>query len=346
MGPTGVAIELPSRPSAPLAGLSLRIALALGLVGFVTLVAFLGRAGYADSAGGHPGLLDSLYYATVSVTTTGYGDVRPETTGARLANTLLVTPARVLFLILLVGTTLEVLAQRTRQSFAIDRWRRALTEHTVICGFGTKGRSAVQTLIDRGTAPDQIVVIDEDPAARAEAQRMGLAAVAGNASRVDVLREAEVERAASVLVAPHADADAVLITLTAREMNPDATIVASVREQENAHLLRQSGATSVIVSAGSAGRLLGLGVHTPRLVDVLEDLLSVGEGMVLHERRVGPGEAGPLPALPCAGPVIAVVRDGSVLRLDDPSAREVQVDDCVVFVGAPERATGAGARAG
>ena len=246
------------------------------------------------------------------------------------------TPARVIFLIVLVGTTLEVLAQRTRESFAIDRWRRELSRHTVVCGFGTKGRTAAQTLIARGTAPDEIVVIDADPSSRAEAQAMGLATIAGDATRVDLLREARIEQAGAVLVAPDQDAAAVLITLTARELNPDATIVAAVREQENAHLLRQSGATSVIVSSGSAGRLLGLGVGTPHLVDVLEDLLTVGNGLDLYQRDVEPNEVGQgLSEVACPGPILAVVRDGAVLRFDDRATARLQRGDCLVYVGPP-----------
>ena len=81
---------------------------------FVTLVAYLGRDGYRDNNGTPVGFLDALYYSTVSITTTGYGDITPVTDGARLATTLLITPARILFLIILVGTTIEVLAERTR----------------------------------------------------------------------------------------------------------------------------------------------------------------------------------------------------------------------------------------
>ena len=58
----------------------------------VGAVAWLGRSGYRDSAGGSIGVLDAVYYATVSITTTGYGDIVPVTDGARLATILLVTP--------------------------------------------------------------------------------------------------------------------------------------------------------------------------------------------------------------------------------------------------------------
>ena len=92
------------------------------------------------------GFLDALYYATVSITTTGYGDITPVTTGTRLATTVIITPARILFLILLVGTTLEVLAEGSRQAVRQRSWRRRLHDYTIVCGYGTKGRSAIAVL--------------------------------------------------------------------------------------------------------------------------------------------------------------------------------------------------------
>ena len=95
-----------------------------------------------------------------------------------------------------------------------------------------------------------------------------------------------------MIVATDRDDAAVLVTLTARELDPDATIVAAAREAENVHLLKQSGADSVILSSAAAGRLLGQAVHSPQTVEVLEDLLSVGSGIDLVEREVGAGGGG------------------------------------------------------
>src|SRR5688572_19106175 len=105
-----IRIEFPGRPSGPLRHILLRIAIALGLITFVAVLTYVGREGYVDPEDDAISLLDAFYYSTVSITTTGYGDVRPVSDHARLLTTLLVTPARILFLILLVGTTLEILA--------------------------------------------------------------------------------------------------------------------------------------------------------------------------------------------------------------------------------------------
>jgi voltage-gated potassium channel len=291
-------------------------------------VAYLDRDGYVDAAGDEVSFLDAVYYATVSVTTTGYGDIRPETDQARLLSTLLVTPARVLFLIVLVGTTLEVLAERTRESYRRLRWRRNLNDHVIIVGFGTKGRSAARQLTAHGIEPERVVVIDPREEARRHALSLGFAAISGNATESDVLEEADVAEAASVVVAVDRDDTAVLVTLTARELNPNAMIAGSVREEQNAHLLRQSGANSVITSSDAAGRLLGVATQSPRVVEVLEDLLTVGQGLDLVERTVSPGEAGSLSAQP--DPVVAVIRGERLMRYDDPDAAELAPGDRLV----------------
>jgi voltage-gated potassium channel len=325
-----VPIRLPHGKRGPLRLFVQRLALALGLIVFVALLTYFDRSGYTDADGTDVDLLDSFYYSTVTITTTGYGDVRPESDTARLLTTLLITPARILFLIVLVGTTVEILAARTRELFEQGRWRKRLTGHTIICGYGTKGRAAVRTLCSQGQEPAQIVVIDNTEAGAASAGDDGLAVVVGDASRVDVLRRAEIETAGAIVVAAQRDDTAVLITLTARELNPTATIVAAVREEENVHLLKQSGADSVITSSSAAGRLLGLATHRPRVVEVLEDMITVGHGLDIIERDIGPAEAGPLRDLHEVAPVIAVIRGGEICRFDDPRVAELVAGDRIV----------------
>jgi voltage-gated potassium channel len=331
-------VELPAQPKHPLRTIAARLLVAIGLIVFVAVITYLGRDGYVDPADDRISVLDAFYYSTVSITTTGYGDVRPETDSARLVTTVLVTPARVLFLILLVGTTLEVLAERTRATYRLSRWRSKLNDHAIICGFGTKGRAAATTLLAHGFAADQIVAVDERADARAEAAAMGIATVAGSAATQQALRAAGIERASRVVVAVDRDDAAVLATLTARELNHGVQIVAAVREDENAHLLHESGADAVITSSSSAGRLLGLATTAPHTTEVLEDLITVGSGLDIVERPVRDDEIGRLEDLNPHTPVVAVVRDGALLRFDDPRATELRAgDDLVVVVSHPSR---------
>lgn len=297
------------------------------LLTLVAVLAYLDKGGYTE----HLTFIDAVYYSAVSMTTTGYGDITPVTQHARLMNIIIITPLRMAFLILLVGTTLSVLTEESRRALQIQRWRKRLRNHTVVIGFGTKGRSAVAALLADGTPASQIVVIDTDPISLERAANQGLATVQGSATKSDVLKLAGVTRAKAVVVAPNLDDTAVLVTLSVREIAPSAMIVASVRESENMHLLKQSGADSVVISSETAGRLLGLATVTPSVVEMMEDLLSPDEGFSIAERLVGEDEVGANPRH-LADIVLGVVRSGELYRIDAPEAEIVEPGDRLLYV--------------
>lgn len=297
------------------------------LVFIVAILAYVDREGYSNM----DTLLDSIYYAAVSLSTTGYGDIAPITQHTRLINTVVVTPARILFLILLVGTTLSVLTEESRKTLMIRRWRKNMRNHTIVIGYGTKGRSAITALLADGVSPSQIVVIDTDREVLDQASAKGLVTVHGTATRSDVLKLAGVNRARAVVVAPNQDDTAVLVTLSVREIAPSATIVASVRESDNSHLLRQSGADSVVVSSETAGRLMGLATVTPSVTEMMEDLLSPDEGFSIAERIVLEEEVGGNPRV-LEDVVLGVVRSGELYRIDSSEAETVEPGDRILYV--------------
>ncbi|MGV0735763.1 potassium channel family protein [Mycobacterium syngnathidarum] len=291
-----------------------RVVYALMALFAVVIIVYLDRDGYTDARDDELSLLDCVYYATVSLSTTGYGDITPATETARLVNVVAVTPLRVTFLIILIGTTVETLTTQSRQAFKIQRWRKTVRHHTVVAGYGTKGRSAVAAMVGDEINPAGIVVVDDDAVALDRARGAGLVTVHGDATKSDILRLASAQRAKAIIVATDDDASAVLVTLTARELAPDAQIIVAAREAENQHLLTQSGADSTVVSSETAGRLLGIATTTPHVVEVMEDLLTPNAGFALAERVVSPSEVGCSPR-DLHDIVLGVVRDGQLLRV-------------------------------
>ena len=269
-----------------------RLGVATGIILFIAVLTWLDRDGYSDADGTPISFLDSLYYSTVTATTTGYGDIAPVSPSARAVTTFLVTPARILFLIVLVGTTLELLTERFRRSRLEARWRSRVKDHTIVAGYGTVGRSAIETLLAGGTTrPEQIVVIDVDADAVTRAREAGLVAIGDDATHAAVWTQARVETAHAVMVTCNRDDTSTLVTLTVRELNASVPISVNVREAENQRLLSQSGATTVVLSSEAAGRLVGRSTDAPEAVRVLEDLLTVGHGIDLVERPVRPARA-------------------------------------------------------
>ncbi|WP_392965100.1 potassium channel family protein [Streptomyces sp. LN245] len=325
-------VKLPQKVvQRPIRQVAKRLSMALLLLVFTALIVWFDRGGYTDNSDGSVDLLDAFYYATVTLSTTGYGDITPTSDVARLINILVITPLRVLFLIILVGTTLEVLTERTREEWRLNRWRATLRDHTVVVGFGTKGRSAVETVCATGLKKEQVVVVDPSSRVVDAATAEGYAGVIGDATRSDVLMRAELHKARQIIVATQRDDTAVLVTLTARQLNRGAKIVAAVREEENAPLLRQSGADAVITSASAAGRLLGLSVLSPAAGMVMEDLIHQGSGLDIVDRPVTKAEVG-MSARDTTDLVVSVVRGHRVLGYDEPDVGTLQLTDRLITI--------------
>ncbi|MGN6252473.1 MAG: potassium channel family protein [Marmoricola sp.] len=337
-GPEGRAVpgvlRLPAANRSPWWELSRRLLAAFAILAFTFLLVYLDRGGYRDHGGvgeHRVGAVDALYYATVTLSTTGYGDITPVAEHSRLINAFLITPLRILFLVLLIGTTLEVLAAQGREMIRAARWRRHMEQHVVVVGYGTKGRSAVETLVNNGVERESIIVVDPSSAALGDAHTDGIAVVTGDATRREVLRRAGVEQARQVIITANRDDTTVLATLTVRQLNPGAYIVAAVRESDNVPLVRQSGADSVVTSSDAVGRLLGLASVSPPLGAVMEDLLTYGDGLEVAERELLVSELGKAPqSLP--DQVVAVVRDEKVYRYYEPTVTQLSRGDRLIVV--------------
>jgi voltage-gated potassium channel len=327
-------VRFPAPPRSPWWALTRRLLMAIGVLAVTVLLVYFDRDGYRD-ANDPPSyevdFSDAVYYTTVTLSTTGYGDIVPVSQSARLLNAFIITPLRIAFLVLLIGTTIEALTSESRQMFKIAQWRKRMKDHVVVVGYGTKGRSATESLLGNGVKKEEIVVVDPTSVAQQEANNDGLTVIRGDATRRDILRRAGAADARQIIVSTNSDDSTILCVLNARQLNQSAHIVAAVRESDNVHLVRQSGADSVVTSSDAVGRLLGLSAVSPSLGSVIDDLLTYGEGLEVAEREIMVPEVGKQPQqLP--DQVIAVVRDDRVHRYYEPVVTQLARGDKVVVV--------------
>jgi voltage-gated potassium channel len=326
-------VNLPARYTSPVRKLLQRLGMAVGLLLLLTLIVYLDRDAYVDHAAEDGvSFIDALYYATVTMTTTGYGDITPVLPHARIINVFVVTPIRIAFLVLLVGTTVEVLANEGRRALQDSRWRKTMRNHTVVIGYGTTGQSATATLLRGGVTPERIVVIDTNPLAIAAANRQGMAAFEGDATSRELLHRAELPKAKEVIVTVGRDDTAILATLTIRQLNRGAHVVVAVRDSDNVALIRQSGADAVVTSSDAVGRLMGLSSISPELGEVIEDLLTSAEGLEIVQRQVTAEENGKDPNTLVGEKVLAVVRNRTLRRYYETGADVLRTGDQLVVV--------------
>ena len=326
-------IHFHTRRVNPWLSLLLRVGVATGSLLTSAIIVYSEAESYHDANGDGISFLDAVYFSTVSLSTTGFGDIYPVTDSARLVNTIVITPLRFIFLSVLVSTTVEALSKRGREALRIARWRSVVQDHTIVIGFGIKGRTAVKTLIGSGVKPSEIVVITASGSQVDEATKLGCVVVHGDAHQEDVLAEAVIRRASRIVVALDADDTTVLVTLAIRRMNPQVRIVASVRESVNVPALRQSGVDILISTAESAGQMMATSLLSPETGAVMSDLLDPVEGLQLSERPVRSEEVGTrISTLAESGElVLAVHRDGEMLRFNHADAAVIRAGDSLVF---------------
>ncbi|MBV1688671.1 potassium channel family protein [Novosphingobium sp. G106] len=330
--------EAPFQPLRRTTGVSLwadgllRLAAAFFLVFVVIMVHWVDRTGLKDNYDNHVSFLDVVYFTMISITTTGFGDIAPVSDRARLVEAVIVTPIRLAVIYIFVGTAYNFIIKRSWEKWRMARIQERLTDHIVALGFGISGAQAVQELIDRGTDPACIVVLDKDAERLKEAEALGCNVIEGDATRDELLVAVRIDKARAVLVSAGRDDTSILIVLTARHLAPNVPISAVVRADDNELLARQAGADNVINPVRFTGLLLAGSAQGSHIADYLSDLASVSGRVQLVERQAMPEEVG-RPLDQCGnGKALRIYRGGVAIGFWEAGAAKVQSGDVIVEI--------------
>lgn len=309
-----------------------RVGLVFGLLAFAIAVHWFERDGLRDNLDDHVSFVDVIYFTMISITTTGYGDIVPVTDRTRMFDALVVTPIRVFFVLIFLGTAYTFILRRTWDKWQMARLQRKLNGHVVVAGYGTSGSETVDELIARGTAPGDIVVIDCSAEALERAESLGCAVLVGDATRDQTLKDVHVDRAKAMVISAGSDDTSILITLTARHVAPDLQVSVAVRNEDNEFLAHQAGASTVINPVSFAGLLLAGSTDSAHITDYIADLAGTVGRVQLNERRVTPEECGkPLSAI-AKGLGVRVYRDGKPHGFWEPEAAALREGDTIVEI--------------
>lgn len=309
-----------------------RLAIMAGLLGALILIHWIERDGLKDSKDGVVSFLDVIYFTMISATTTGYGDIVPVTDRTRMFDALVVTPIRILFILILAGSAYSFVARRSWERFVMKRIQQSLKNHIIVAGYGTKNRRAVQELIDLGAALGSIVVIDTNEARLALAKELGCIVFNADAARDETLRAVHVERAKLVIISAGRDDTSILICLTARHLAPDVRISIAVNEEDNEQPARRAGADVVVNPLDFAGLLLATTHAGHHIADYLADLASMKGKVRIVERDVRPEEIGKALKDITNGLGLRIIRDETPYGFWRPQVQSLEAGDVIMEI--------------
>ena len=254
--------------------LAVLIAIAVGAVGFHLIE-------------GWP-LLNSLYVATQTVTTVGYGDVAPQTLPGRAFATVFMLLGVGVVLYALTSTVQSIVQSELLATFGQRRRFRKMSKlrnHFIVCGVGRVGSRLVRSLID---SREEFVVIETDQEKLVELAEAGVITLARDATLESTLREAGVTEARGLATCLPNDADNVYVVLTARDLNPKLHIVARAAEEQAEAKLIRAGANRVVAPTILGGHRLAVALTKPAVGDFIDSLTVNTLGLVFEQLEVGP----------------------------------------------------------
>ncbi|MEE3147750.1 MAG: potassium channel protein [Bacteroidota bacterium] len=223
---------------------------------------------------------DAVYMTMITISTVGFGEVQPLNDSAKIFTVILI-----LVSVIVLGYAISIITEYilSRSNFELIKQRSvqkkidSLNNHVIVVGFGRNGKQAAQKLTTYGR-PFVVIERDEEIVNKFHSDQMLF--VTGNANEDEVLVQAGVKRASTLISALPDDSDNLFVVLSARQINPDLKIISRASEETTYQKLKFAGADNVIMPDKIGGDHMASLVVVPDLVDFLDNLQVATEGRV------------------------------------------------------------------
>jgi voltage-gated potassium channel len=288
------------------------------------------------------GWLEALYMTVITVTTVGYGEVRPLGDVGRIFTMVLIGTGVGTILYILTAATQFMVEGKLREVLgrrSVERAIGSLKGHYIICGYGRIGALVCEMLLDAGR---QVVVIDSNEEVTRRLGAENVHYVLGSATEDESLLAAGVERARGLVATVSSDADNVYIVLTAKDIRPDLFVIARATEPGSERKLRHAGADKVVSPYFIGARRIAQTVIRPSVADFIDLTFhsTLDQPLRMEELTVGPGAELAGTSLKDSGIrhkldliVLAVKKQDGSMRFNPPADTVVEVGDTLIAMG-------------
>lgn len=258
-----------------------KITFAILLVVLVFIIGVIGFKFYSGYS-----WIDAIYMTVITISTVGYAEVEPLNQVEKIFTSFLIICS-----IFILGYAITVISEYilSRNNIGNIKYKKVkkeidnLKNHVIVCGFGRNGKQATQKLQDYN---ESFVVIDNGEEAIERLSDHNLLYVNGNAVEDEVLIEAGLKRASTLICALPSDADNLFIVLSARQLMPNLKIISRATEETSYQKLKLAGADNVIMPDKIGGDHMASLVVVPDLVEFLDNLSVSGDDDSINVEQI------------------------------------------------------------
>ncbi len=311
----------------------------IGALGLLVGILVIGTTGYMIIE--RLKFLEALYMTVITITTVGFGEVRPISETGRIFTIFIIFLGMgiVAYMLGVIAQTMVEFHMRSilgRRKLGLKI--RSLKNHYIICGFGRIGKIIAEELKSNGIP---LLVIDKDPGSREALDGCDIAYIIDDATSEDVLVEAGIDKAKGLVAVLSSDANNLFITMTARGLNPDLFILARADEEHTDKKLLRAGANQVMLPYRIGGQKMAHSIVKPAVSDFLE-LTVYGKDVELKIEELLVGKRSRLNGLTLQDSgirqemnvIIVGIRDKEGRMTFNPSSQSrIETGDTLIAIG-------------
>jgi voltage-gated potassium channel len=237
---------------------------------------FMGTSGFVFIA--EYSWINALYMTVITISTVGFKEVEPLDADAKLFTIFLIITSITLFGYILSVITDYIANNKFIEELKFKKVQRKIQSfenHAIVCGFGRNGKQAMARLKSH---KKDCVIVENDPELIMEIETDGqMLYVKGDATNDEALEAAGIAKASSLITTLPSDADNLYVVLSARQLNPECTIVSRATNDSSDRKLKVAGADNVIMPDKLGGAHMASLVITPDIIEFIDRLSIEGE---------------------------------------------------------------------
>jgi voltage-gated potassium channel len=244
----------------------------ISLTGVLAILAYGTLGAYMLGGGFHPEIKDvtsALYFTIVTLSTVGFGDITPAVPEARLFVVSLIVVGLSIFATAIASTLAPLISGELKHMFTPEEKPMKRKGHVIVVGQGPIATNTAHELGMRRIPFVQVVVTDSEASPPDQTEVKG-----AEASEDSILRKADIDTARMLVAAGDDDGENAFISLVAKDLNPNITVVAVASSARSIRRLKLARADVVFASAAVGSRLLANLVEGNAIPGEFRDLLE------------------------------------------------------------------------